>query len=161
MSLLQDIEQKFSDEITTRHTIQELAGELWDDAEVAKLSGVKDWKDILALDVESISEFGFGGIFQFMEADMLRAYLPALLYFARSEPYPYANIVTNLVTLLDPAKKVPVVDVDRVTYLQTHLSSEQKCFLAETFTYIAERDFKRQPTLFNRAQRLASFWRES
>ena len=62
-----------------------------------KLANVQCWTDLLELDVADILAFGLGGIFQFMEEDMLRAYLPALLYFARSEPYPYANIVTNLV----------------------------------------------------------------
>lgn len=161
MNLRQNIERMFPKEIITRHTLQELAGELWDEAELAKLSGVNNWKDILELDVASISEFGFGGLYQFMEADMLLAYLPALLYFARAEPYPYASMVTNLVALLDPDKKVPDVDENRVGYLKKNLTRDQKLFVADTFDYIAQRDFQNQSLLFDRVQRLSSFWREA
>lgn len=161
MSLQQEIKQLFPKEIITRHTLQELAGELWDEAELAKLLGVNNWKDILELDVANISDFGFGGIYQFMEADMLLAYLPALIFFTRAEPYPSASMVTNLVTLLDPDKKVPDVDESRIDYLKKHLTRDQKLFLADTFAYIAQRDFQKQSLLFERVQRLSSFWRNA
>jgi hypothetical protein len=77
-----------------------LASVLWKPHVADKLRNIGEWQQLLDMPVDKIGPTGIGALMNFMDADMLVAYLPAWLVIAYEHDWRYAGVLPTLVGCL-------------------------------------------------------------